>query len=325
MRKTTGILVLVLSMLLTAACGQSASSKPDESGYTVRIGHMGFATLGVAKEKGWLDEEFAKIGAKVELMTFTSGPPINEGIASKRIDLAVLGEGAVLSALHNQLDIKLLSLMSKGQKGLNHIIVPKGSDIKSVADLKGKQIGVMLGTSLHVFLVKTLTKEGLSQSDVKLVNLAVTDAQPAFQTGQLDAWVAPDPMATMELANGATLIASGESERIASPTFYIARGAFAKEHPEAVEAYLRVIDRTNRFQQEHTEEFLDIATRISGQDRALAELTLAKGEYENSPITEDILSELQASADILRALGYLEKPVNVSTAVDSSFLNRISE
>jgi sulfonate transport system substrate-binding protein len=330
MKKVLSVtLLLFISMLMLIACNTSteSSSENNESGnFTVHIANMGMAPLNVAKEKGWMEEEFAKLGAKVEWSTHTAGPPVNEGIASKRIDLAVLGEGAVLGGANNNLDTKLISLASTGKKGVNYIIVPKGSDIKNASDLKGKQIGVMSGTSHHVFLLKVLDTVGLKQSDINIVNLSIADAQPAFQSGQLDAWVSSDPLVKVEVdSNGAAIIASGETENIKSPTFYIARGEFAKEHPEVVEAFLKVIDKTNQFQQENYEEYIETAAKSGGTEPRLVELFTVNAEYQNSLISEEILNEFQTSADILTGLGYIKKDVDVNSLVNSTYINNIKQ
>jgi sulfonate transport system substrate-binding protein len=327
--KSLTLLMIVISIVLLAACNptsEAGSEEKEKSNFTINIANMGSPILNVVKEQGWLEEEFAKIGATVAWTNHTSGPPINEGIASKRIDLAMLGEGAVLSGAANNIDVKLISLLSDGVKGINYLIVPKGSDIKDTSGLKGKQIGVMLGTSHHVFLLKILESAGLQQDDVKVVNLSIPDAQPAFQTGQLDAWITADPFAEIEVkTNGATVISSGESLNIASPTFYITRGEFAKEHLDAVKVFLQVIEKANKFGEEHHEEFIDLAVKSSGRDRSFVETSASKAEYQSSPTPDEILTELQTSADILTDLKYLTKKVDVKGIVDNSFIDELKK
>ncbi len=325
--KIPTLLLSIVLLFVLPACNASTVSGTEgkaKAKFTVSIANMGLSNLYVIKEKGWLEEEFAKIGADVEWSNHAAGPPINEGIASKRIDLAVLGEGAILSGINNKLDVKLISLLSNGLYGVNYLIVPPDSDIKEIADLKGKKVGVQLGTSHQVFLLKALETAGLQLDDVKAVNLVITDAQPAFQTGQLDAWVTADPFAQIELnKNGAGLITSGEALNIVSPTFYIARGAFAKEHPEAVEIFLKVIDRALQLEQENHEEFIDLAVKNSGRDRALIETFSSNAKYESSPPSEEILNQLQTSADILTDLGYLSEKLDIRPSVDNSYIEKI--
>ena len=54
----------------------------------------------------------------------------------------------------------------------DYIIVPKGSSINTLADLRGKKVGVPFGSSAHGFLLNAVKSVGLSPSTVKFVNLA---------------------------------------------------------------------------------------------------------------------------------------------------------
>lgn len=320
-------LLAVITLLLLSACSNSADSagaKQNSKPYKVQIANMGSSILELAKHKGWLEEELAKVNATVEWTKFTSGPPVIEALATKRADFGTLGEGAVLTAISGDVDLKLISLQSDGLKGINEIIVPKGSDIKQLADLKGKRIGVGKGTSNHVFLIKALKTAGLKESDVNLINLQVFDAQPAFESGQLDAWVAPDPLAYSEIhKNGAISIVTAEALNISSPTFYFLRGDFAKDHPEAAKILVQVVQQATDYQKANFEESIQISAEISKQDPAILKLLANNLQAQNTAISQEIVTELQASADTLLDLKFLKSKVDVSSVIDSSYLEQL--
>lgn len=324
-------LITVLMIFLLSACS-TTSSKENKAGveggpFTIQIANMsGSGVLELAKQKGWLEEELAKINGKVEWTQFTSGPPIIEAIFAKRADFGTLGEGAVLTAISSKADVKFLSLQSDGLKGINYLIVPKGSDIKQLSDLKGKQIGVGKGTSLHVFLTKVLKTAGLEQSDVELINLQVLDAQPAFQSGQLDAWVAPDPLVFQEVnVNGASIITSGELLNIKAPTLYFTRGEFAKIHPEAVDIFLQVIQKATDYLKDNTDEATKVLADSSQTPPAIINLLTANAQSQNSPISGEIIKELQSSADTLLELGYLKNKIDLEPFIDSTYINKLNK
>ncbi|MNO23147.1 putative aliphatic sulfonates-binding protein precursor [compost metagenome] len=328
MFKKLSILSLITALIfaLLTACGNSEETNSSSSSepYTIQIANLGSTVLQLAKQKGWFEEEFAKVNAKVEWTTFQSGTPIVEALASKRADLGNIGEGAALTAIGGKVDIKLISLQSDGLKGISEIIVPKGSNIKQLSDLKGKQIGVGQGTSNHVFLVKALKTVGLTKTDVNLINLQVPDAQPAFESGQLDAWVAPDPFANVEInKNGAISIAAGNSLNIGSPMLFFTRGDFAKKHPEAPEIFLRIVEKATVYQKEHFDETIQINADATKKDSALLKLTINNWQDQNSAISEQTTKELQLSADTLLELGYLKEKIDVASYVDSSYLERV--
>ncbi|WP_142978114.1 ABC transporter substrate-binding protein, partial [Klebsiella pneumoniae] len=73
------------------------------------------------------------------------------------------------------------------------IVVAENSAIKSVADLKGKRVGLNKGSDVNYLLVAALEKAGLSYKDITPVYLPPADARAAFQRGAIDAWVIWDP------------------------------------------------------------------------------------------------------------------------------------
>ncbi|GGD58630.1 ABC transporter substrate-binding protein [Paenibacillus nasutitermitis] len=333
-------LILVFALLLSA-CGNNNNQTPNSPAsvnastspvtataelkpFTISIGNNGGSNqLKLAQSKGWFEEEFAKINGKVEFSDFQSGPQAIESLAAKRLDVTTLVDGGVITAISGKVDLKLTSYLSSGLKGINYVIVPKGSEVKELADLKGKRVGLPKGTTNHVFFVKALKKSGIQESEVNIVNLLIPEAQPAFETGQLDAWVTADPFAYQEVSkNGATIIASGESLNIPAPVFTAFRADFAKEHPEAVEAYLRVVKKAVDYEKANYEEALQTYAELKKQDAELIKVLADNYQAQNEPIPDQIVAEFQASADLLLELGFLKEKVEVSKLVDNTFIEK---
>ena len=323
-KKFTQLFLFALLSILLIACGDETDKVTSATSekIVVNIANLGYSTLNVAKEAGYLEEEFAKHNATFEYSIHQAGPPINEGIASKRIDLGVLGEGAVLGGANNNLDTKLISLASDGLTGINSIIATKDSGVTKLEDLKGKKIAVNFGTSHQVFLLKVLNEVGLSVEDVNLVNLTITDAHPAFQTNQVDAWVTADLYANIEAANGAELLANGETFSLYSPTFYIARGEFAKEHPELVEAYLRAIDRAIELKKTDNEKYLQLAAKAANQEIESIKATDTT-VLTNEKASDDLIEQFQDSTGILQELEYITKDVNIKSLIDTTYIDNV--
>ena len=317
-------LLAVVSIMLVACNKEVEQATGSSEKITVNIATIGTNTLSVAKEAGFLEEEFAKVNADFDYTVHPSGPPINEGIASKRVDLAVIGEGAILGGANNGLDTKLISVSSDGLHGINNIIAHKDSGITNLKGLKGKQVAVGFGTSHHVFLLKVLDEVGLSADDLTLVNLASTDAHSAFQSGKLDAWVTADFFVGLEKANGAKLLVTAKDYNIYSPTFYVARGEFAKQHPEIVEAYLKALNRAIELENTDYDEYITLAAKSANQE-VEAVKALDTIENKNEAPSEKLIEQFQQSAGILTELGFIENEVDVASLVDESFIQKVNK
>jgi len=87
-----------------------------------------------------------------------------------------------------------------------HLVARKGAGIKTVADLKGKQVITTEGTTADIFLHRALEKAGLDRKkDVTVVNAKMPDAVQAFIGGKVPAvalWV-PFDLRVNESGKGA--------------------------------------------------------------------------------------------------------------------------
>ncbi|MCY9591908.1 aliphatic sulfonate ABC transporter substrate-binding protein [Paenibacillus chitinolyticus] len=322
-------LAIGLAGLTGCGAGQAATTASGtdapKGAYTVNLANNGGGGLFLlAKEKGWFEEEFAKIGGDVKWSEFPSGPALLEALAAGRVDFSWLGDGAAISAQANNLPVTTLSLLSEGLKGLNIVIVPAKSTAQSLADLKGKKIAIAKGTTLHVFFIKAVKQAGLKESDFQLIQLQAEEAVAAFESGAVDAWVGLDPYTSIQIAkNGARVLTSGEALNIKAPVLTIGRTDFVKEHPGAAEAFLKGFEKAIAFQKEHRDEVVEFIAKAKKADRATIELVVQNTEYSNVPISKEIFGVQQASADILLEAGFIKKKIDVTHNTDSKAIEAV--
>ena len=65
--------------------------------------------------------------------------------------------------------------------------MPTDSQIKSVAELKGKRVAVAKGSNANYLLTKLLPRAGLKFGDIEVIYLPPADARAAFESGRVDA------------------------------------------------------------------------------------------------------------------------------------------
>ena len=176
----------VLLLVLTAACGgkssPSASSTPSTS-KQITIGYSawpGWFPWKVAEEQGF----FTKAGVNVKMQYFESYTDSINALTAGKIDAnsQTTNDTIPSVAAGSKQTIVLVNDNSTG----NDQVIAK-PEIKTIADLKGKTIGVEEGLVDHFLLLLGLDKAGLSPSDVHIKPLATEAAAAAFASGQLDA------------------------------------------------------------------------------------------------------------------------------------------
>ncbi len=187
---------------LSSAGGSSADSHPEWSQYTFTIGDNG----------GDGSEELSKVtGAfddapyKVKFARFDYGPPLVQATATGDIDLGYVGDVPPITGAAKQFGFKIVAVQRGADqtKAAENIIVPKGSPIQTLADLKGKKLAIPQGSSAHGLALLALRSVGLTPKDVELVYLSPAAGASAFNSGKVDAWSIWNPPSAIAVKDGA--------------------------------------------------------------------------------------------------------------------------
>ncbi len=277
-------------------------------------------TLLVAKEKGF----FEKYGVNVEPVYYESFSQAPADLAAGKIDAGLFSIGdALIAAEHT--DVKVIAAYDDG--GLNTIIsIP---EITSVADLKGKQIGVKIGSPYEIFVREMLHTAGLDASDVVLVNLSAEEV-PAALPDQVQAGFVWEPYTTELLERGYHVLFSSDQISSLYPDLITFRAAVVKERPEDVRAFLKAWFEAVEYRATHVEETREIAAKYLGMlpaeiqaDTQLHIMTHADNlmMFQNSPSdgSRSIYSTAQISVDFLIGIGTLTSQPDLETLFDPAF------
>ncbi|RZI97664.1 MAG: transporter substrate-binding domain-containing protein [Variovorax sp.] len=136
----------------------------------------------------WLGQQmgsFTKQGLELELVQFTTGLELFQAMVGGSLD--VLSTGAVLSNFPARGQGKVF-LINNVEYATAQLWVREDSGIKTLADLKGKQISTTTGTTAHVFLDRALRSAQLDPAkDVRIVNQRMGEAVTSFISGAVPA------------------------------------------------------------------------------------------------------------------------------------------
>lgn len=188
--------ILSLLMVLIASSSFAASTTPAK--LTVILDwfpNPDHAPLVIAQEKGFFKQQ----GLDVKLIgpADPNDPP--KLVAAGKADVGITYEPQFMEQVDQGLP--LIRIGTLIDKPLNCLVVLKNGNIKSLADLKGKRIGSSNGGLTSIMINNLLKNQGLSQQDVKLVNVrynltqallshkvdAVTGMNRNFEVPQLEA------------------------------------------------------------------------------------------------------------------------------------------
>ncbi len=166
----------------------------------------GWVAWEVAIQKGWLKDA----GVDAEFSWFEYAPSMDAFTAGK-VDAVMVTNGDSLVTGAN--GAKNVVIMLTDYSNGNDMIVAKPG-IKSLAELKGRKIGLEVGLVEHLMLLNALKKIGMSEADLTIVNTPTNQTPQVFASGQVDAIAAWNPNAgqALKAVAGSTAIYTSANE-----------------------------------------------------------------------------------------------------------------
>ena len=268
----------------------------------------------VLKQQGLLEKELEKDGIKVRWVQSAGSNKALEFLNAGSIDFGSTAGSAALVAKINGNPIKSIYVYSRPE--WTALVTGPKSDIKTVADLKGKAVAVTRGTDPHIFLVRALAEAGLTDKDVRFVLLQHADGRLALSRGDVQAWAGLDPMmASAELDEGAKLF----YRKPEANTWGIlnVREEFAKAHPQLVQRVLKVYEQGRRWALANPDQL----TKLLAEAAKIPENVAAKQLKERTELTHSAIGKPQresilAAGIALQKAGVVDAKVNVEQVVN---------
>ncbi|NHC03106.1 ABC transporter substrate-binding protein [Acinetobacter sp. 187] len=191
---------------------------------------------------GLIEKEFQKDGIKIQWNNFKgAGPAINESYANGLVDITWIGDLPALIGKASRLDTRLVAIAGTDDNA--YLAVPPGSSAKSFADLKGKRIGFFKGTNLHLALINTLKRQGLSEKDFRFVNTDGPVGYSALASGDLDAIWSNQTIFPVVDRGIAKIVYSTKQEPVVNRLsgYVLVSSKFEQKYPETVQRIVNVL------------------------------------------------------------------------------------
>jgi sulfonate transport system substrate-binding protein len=279
----------------------------------IRVGYQKTGVLVIARQQAVLERRFAGQQIGIKWIEFTSGPPLLEAMSTGSVDLGAVGDTPPIFAQAANANIVYVagSPITNGQG----ILVPANSNIRTIADLKGKRVGFTKGTSAHNVVIATLEKVGLTYEDITPVYLTPPDAGPAFANGSIEAWAIWDPYFAIgeKRQNGRILINASEVAKTNS--FYLANRDFANTHVRESREVIDGLAEAARWAEANRAEVASALAAVTGVPLEVQTVAANRASFLIGPVTDEIVTTQQAVADRFYKLGLIPKPIAVRDIV----------
>lgn len=292
--------VLSISSLGLTSCGKEDK---NEKVKTVNIGTMDLVNGDLIAQYEKLYEE--ELGVDVNIINFDSGRDVNTAFGSGSIDISEIGSSPAALGISNNVDYEVFwigDIIGSAES----LVVKNDSGVESVSDLKGKKIATPFASTSHYSLLNALKLEGISESDVTLLDLQPDDIYAAWQRGDIDAAYVWYPVLSKLLEDGKVITHSEElaQKGIITSDLNVVRKDFAKENPEIVTNYVKVQLKANEIlnnDPDKAAEEISKVLEISKDDAAeqITEFKYLTADEQLDHLNEKIPDTLKNTADFL--------------------------
>ena len=276
MRKSNSIKLMTA---MAAVFFASAVSAKD-----VTIGYMGMNN----PWKHAINEKLIEkeTGYNVKWRRFDSGAKVITAMASGSVDIASAGSSPIAAAVSQGINIELVWVL-ENIADAEALVVRNGSGIIAPSDLKGKRIAVPFVSTTHFHALFALEQFGLSDKDVKLINMQPNTINAAWQRGDIDGAFIWDPVLGQIKKDGNVLITSKTLSSWGKPTFdgLVVDKKFGKENAEFMAKILKIAGdldqeyRSNKDTFDATHPIAKSIAKISGGDINQVASVLALYEF----------------------------------------------
>ena len=226
-----------------------------------------------AHATGVLEKE---TGYKVNFRKFGGGGDVIRAMASGQVHIGEAGSAPVASALSQGLPIELIWILDDIADA-EAMVARKASGVKSVADLKGKKIGVPFTSTTHFHTLVALEAAKVNPNDVRILNMRPPEIAAAWQRGDIDATFIWNPVLDKVKADGVILTSSGKiSKETGKATFdgVVAQRDWAKANQDFIVKFIKAVAAADEDYRKNRSKWVVGSPMV----KAVADITGAKAE-----------------------------------------------
>ncbi len=312
---------------------QAAAAAPLK----IRISYTvpGLELISLLQQKTDILKHYGK-SYTVELIRFRGTSPMITAFAAKQLDLGNLAYSSfAIAVLNARLDLQILAEdLKSGVPGhfADKWAVLESSNIRTVADLRGKTIGInAFGTAVDLALRVMMKKHGMvDKKDYRIVEVAFPHQEAMLREGKIDAACLVQPFWTIASSKGGIRPVFDVNQAM-GPTqlvFLVGRTAFLRQHRTVVQDFFEdfltfwrwMLDPANR------EEAMQLAASFTKRPvAAFASWFLTPDDYYRDPDGLVDPDMLQSNVDKLYEMGFIKQRLDIRQYLDLSFIRQAKQ
>src|SRR5665213_301428 len=313
------VLAGAAGLVLAASTPALAQAKPD----TLHVGKavfsaFAFATIDVGQDAGiW-----KSLNLDIQSTAFKGDAQVQQGFAAGSVDIG-LGSGP--SMVYRSKGVPAIAVAVMAGRPLDMaLVVAKGSDIKTLAGLKGKRIGVTTAGSLTDWLARQVsTGQGWGPDGVVVMPMGAMETRiSALASGQISASVhdLTEAYEIERVGKGTILTLFGNIVKDFDTHVIFAHDNLVAQRPQVLQRFLRGWFTTVAYMRTHKEASIATIARVMHVDASV----VAKSYPADMAMMSSDGTFSQAALDEVRKsvadLGMYDRPLDPKNMYTTRFV-----
>ena len=279
----------------------------------------------VGVEKGIFEKHGIDLKANTSIQ---SGPEAIKMMQAGEAEVGLAGVTPLVVARAKDVPVVFVALLSGGYRDdqFVSIVAVEGRGIRpnQPEDLRGKHIGVALGTTGHEYLLAVLARHGVPLSSIRTTNVKPADMAIAIQQGSVDAVAMWEPNITyiLEKVKGSLLIVRNGGYVSTNAGVLVMEDVLKKNRP-AIKRLVVAMSEANRWVRRNPEETARIAARwIAGLDAEVARKALPLMSFDGR-ISKRTAKGIEETLKFLVAEKRLDQMLEVSKLLEPGLMTEV--
>jgi NitT/TauT family transport system substrate-binding protein len=267
-------------------------------------------------------EQFVPAGTTIEIVPFDSPTDGKDAVVSGTVDFGTFGiAAAILGAAARQPVVVIGSACNKGMA----IVSGKSSDINKLADLKGKRVAILPGTTQEVFVLERLRMEGMSVRDLTPVRLGFAEMPAALARGDIDAYVGAEPGPGLSLASGVgKIVEYPYSTSMGSLNMILGTSRdTAEKRPELSKLMVSIQKQASAYAMANRDAMVAMTVAKLGMSKPAVEIAAANVDL-NWQMTPLMIEESKTYAQQMLELKQIRALPDFTTFFDTKFSDQVA-
>ena len=288
----------------------------------------GYANAFIAQEKGFFKDNDVKVKLILtETYTESQQMYINgdvDGIFEVFLD----------TILHNSEGLKSQVVFISDYSDTADVLIGKQDFASDISSLKGKKIGVEgINSFSHIFILKILEKSGISEGDIKFVDIPAMDVRNALNEGIIDAGHTWDPVKSQAIKDGYVVLSDAGQVQGLITDVLVFRKNIIDENPEDIAKIVKSMTMARDFTNSDHNEALEIMANAESMDvqsmsdgingvvqPSIKEQYIGMTDFDD---TQSLYKTGRIFIEYCLERGQINSDVNLDEIIRSEFINNL--